>query len=175
MTLLKTRLFLWFGHRCQIIRGSDHFIRSSTHVHAYTHAIVHAHMHACTRTHAHTQTHTNNFILQFFLPWKFSKDPSNEEWLDGIVSILTSSRGWLQSSIAYHTCIGGVVGSRKYKVYTFHCFLTLVSTWVITEAPNLVNNCLDDSHNLEFRWLATWLKCVMCMWEWAFHMYMHLR
>ena len=28
-----------------------------------------------------------------------------------------------------------------------------------------------NSHIVEFRWLATWLRCVQYMWGWAFHMY----
>ena len=26
-----------------------------------------------------------------------------------------------------------------------------------------------NSHNPELHWLVTWLKCVLCMWAWAFH------
>ena len=60
------------------------------------------------------------------------------------------------------------------KEYTFHRFLALNSTHIIFEALNLINtfNCVDaNNHNLEFRWLATWLRCVLYMWGWAFHMY----
>ena len=60
------------------------------------------------------------------------------------------------------------------KVYTFHSliFSSQFYTHHLWSFKLEHYLCFDaNSHILEFCWLATWLRCVQCMWGWAFHMY----
>ena len=84
-----------------------------------------------------------------------------------ILSLVEKRHGWG----AFCACEDWISHVRQ-SLHFFYSFLALNFSH-ICEPSNLFTTLvlMPISHNSEFRWVATWLRCILYMWGWAFHMY----
>ena len=82
-----------------------------------------------------------------------------------------SEFGWEATWLRCILCMWGLNFACTAECTLFYSFLALNFSH-ICEPSNLFTLVLIPiSHNSEFRWVATWLRCILYTWGWAFHMY----